>query len=448
MAHLDIKKHAFELIQLIKTRFLTPDGFLSRNYPTTHRTLFDNFDDIVPFFIYFGETDFLLEQVHRIKQKKNSLLTLCAENGVLITRNIDEWFGGLFALWKATNDNQVFKLLEDAIKFVDHHLIHNNFLSAAYMTKKKEYVYYYEPWSAGLLETFCEMRDTFPSTFKSAQCILKNWIKNNYFVKHSLFPYRIFISQPDKWMQHILSCFPPIQSHSRPLPLQDSFRGILRKVKFFLINGQYSQLMKSNSTPAFTMLEFYNATGDDFWRYHLIRWLDAAANKFVEQGVVHMEYIPQIRIRRYPSAAAAFILVDIMCDAVYFLEPKIQKKKYLTFAKTILDHAWDNRLENGLIPNRKFGKFAHIDNQVDFAISLRRYAELTGNQSYAEKSNSLLLKTMAVHKSPNGYVTYSGKSIKNVIDPKYNALLLKGMISLLTMNQKLYPNLYSLFKDR
>ena len=449
MAHLDIQQQADDLIQLIKTRFITPDGFLARNYPVTQRTLFDNFDDIVPFFIYLGETDFLLSQVHRIQQKKESLVSLCSDNGVLITRNIDEWFGGLFAIWEATHDQQVFSLLEDSIEFVNRHLIHNEFLSAAYYSQKDIWVSYYESWSSGLLETFCEMRDTFPSTFICAQSILRNWLMHDYVEKYALFPYRIYVSQPRQWIQNsLISYFPPIQSHSRPLTVQSGFKGVLRKVKFFLINGQYSQLMKSNSTCAFAMLEFYKATGDDFWRYHLLKWIDAATNCFIKKGVVHMEYTPKIRTLNSPSITAAFILVDIICDTVYFVQPEIQKNKYLSTVKTILDHAWNNRLENGLLPNSEFENFAHIDNQVDFAISLRRYAEITGDQNYAEKSQSLILKTLAVHNSPDGYVTYSGEVTKQIIDPKYNALLLKGMISLLTKDQKLYPDLYSLFKDR
>ena len=449
MAHLDIQQKADDLIKLIKTHFITADGFLARNYPPTQRTLFDNFDDIVPFFIYLGETNFLLSQVHRIQQKNQTLLTLCSDNGVLVTRNIDEWFGGLFAIWEATHDQQVFSLLEGSIEFVNRHLIHNDFLSAAYYPKKNISVPYYEPWSSGLLETFCEMRNTFPSTFKSAQSILRNWLMHEYVVKYSLFPYRIYVSQPHKWIQKsFFSYFPPVRSHSKPLPTQSGFRGGLRKVKFFLINGQYSQLMKSNSTCAFAMLEFYKATGDDFWRYHLLKWIDAATICFIKKGVVHMEYNPKIRTPRYPSVTAAFILVDTICDTVYFVQPEDQKNKYLSIVKSILDHAWNNRLENGLLPNNEFENLAHIDNQVDFAISLRRYAELTGEKKYAEKSQSLLLKTLAVHNSPEGYITYSGDVAKKIIDPKYNALLLKGIISLLTKDQKLYPDLYSLFKDR
>jgi hypothetical protein len=84
------------------------------------------------------------------------------------------------------------------------------------------------------------------------------------------------------------------------------------------------------------------------------------------------------------------------------------------------------------------------------SISLRRYGELTGDDRYLRRSAELAECVIREHYSPEGYFTFSGEINNNLIDPKYNALLLKGMISLLTLDQSLYqnPDLYSLFKDR
>ena len=41
----DIHDKTTELIDIIKTRFITSNGLLARNYPIKERTLFDNFDD-------------------------------------------------------------------------------------------------------------------------------------------------------------------------------------------------------------------------------------------------------------------------------------------------------------------------------------------------------------------------------------------------------------------
>jgi len=68
--------------------------------------------------------------------------------------------------------------------------------------------------------------------------------------------------------------------------------------------------------------------------------------------------------------------------------------------------------------------------------------------SYKAMSVELTRRAIELHYSPDGYFTYSGNVAKNVIDPKYNALLLKGFVNLLTIDEPLYPQYYSLFKDR
>jgi len=42
----------------------------------------------------------------------------------------------------------------------------------------------------------------------------------------------------------------------------------------------------------------------------------------------------------------------------------------------------------------------------------------------------------------------SNFKIVGAIDPKYNALVLKGLINIITMDEVIYPKYHSLFKDR
>lgn len=447
---------ALELIEIIKTRFMTREGLLARNYPVQKRTLFDNFDDIAPFFIYFNETDFLLNQINTIRANKESLWSLCNENGVLITRNIDEWFGGLYALWKETGDKPVFELLEDSLQFVLKNLIHNDFLSAAYYLKTRAYVPYYESWSAGLLETFCEMGSDFSSAFENAERILKGWIQSDYFKKYSLFPYRTYINNfTNHFHEYFLSYLPPLLSYSKPPPLLSNnpkkvVKTIAKQAIFRWTSGYYSQLMKSNSTCAFALLEFYNKTGDEVWLESLTAWIEAALDCFTDNGTTYMEYIPKTGLKRKPSVTPAFILVDLICDVLFFAKDELREKRneWLAGAKSIVDFQWKNRIENGLIPYEDKGRYAHLDTQVDFAVTLRRYAEISGTPAYREKALELMNKTIKYHYSPEGYFTYSGDVPFKVIDPKYNALFLKGLVNMMTINESMYPRLHALFKDR
>jgi hypothetical protein len=453
---LDVRQKAQELINLIKTRFITADGLLARNYPVTKRTLFTDFDDIAPFFIFFNETEFLLSQVRIIRQKNESLLSLCSADGVLVTRTIDEWFGGLYSLWKETADDVAYDLLKESVEFVLEHLMKDGFFSAAFYPKNKKAVSFYEPWSAGLLETFCEMREEFPAGFEQAQKVLRSWVQDDYFSEYHLFPYRVYSSPIKKFIQKkILSSSFPAQRHSKlPTVVRPCrarmLKSLVKQFLFYSINGLYSQLMKSNSTCAFTLLEFYKATGDEFWLQNLLKWIVSAIENFCDNGKVYMEFVPRSRARRDARITSAFILVDVICDTVYFADNYVApyKDKFMSVAEEIINYAWQSRLGNGLIPYREGGEFAHIDSQVDFGVSLRRYAQLSGRQIYKDKSVELTKRALEVHYSPEGYFAYSGNMPKNVIDPKYNALLLKGFANLITIDEPLYPHYYSLFKDR
>ncbi|MBN1457810.1 MAG: hypothetical protein JW912_08160 [Sedimentisphaerales bacterium] len=453
---INIEQKAQELISLIKTRFITEDGLLARNYPVKNRTLFDNFDDIVPFFIFFKETDFLLSQIRILKEKNESMLSLCCEDGVLITRNIDEWFGGLYALWKETGDTATYDLLTESVEFVLKQLVKDGFLSAAFYRDRGSCAAFYESWSSGLLEAFCEMREDFPSAFEEAQKVLRSWIQNDYFQRHNLFPYRIY-SQPftDFIQRKFLSGLFPLRKSSKPLLVAGRGtkhipKGLVKQMIFYGTNGLYSQLMKSNSTCAFALLEFYRVTKENFWLENLIKWIDSATKNFCQNGKVYMEFVPRSRNKREAGVVPAFILVDVLCDAVFFAEHAISNRKNELFsvAKEIIDYQLQNRLKNGLIPCYDDGDFAHIDDQIDFGVSMRRYGELSGQDRYKAASIELTSKAIEQHYSCDGYFTYSGRKPSNVIDPKYNALLLKGFINLMTVNESIYPEHYGLFKDR
>lgn len=446
----EVRAKAEELIETIKMRFICSDGFLARNYPPTNRTLFDNFDDLVPFFLYFGESDFLLSQVHTIQKKNESMLTLVSIDGILQTRNLDEWFGGLNAIWKATNDKVCFAILKESVEFVFKHFIKGNFLSGAFLLHNNSSRLYYEPWSSGLLEVFCEMRDDFPQAFEQAMIIMRNWIDDDYFKRYGLFPYRSYDSSIKRFLHRKLFSKMKWLSSSRSEPglRKESLANIkylLRRLRFEMTSGWYSQLMKSNSTPAFTLLEFYRATGDRYWIENLLMWCKSALNAFYEHGKIYMHFNPETKTRYAPSVTAAFILVDVICDATWAAS---EFNVFLPKAKKILDYQWNNRMNTGLVPFWDQGRFAHIDSQIDLSISMRKYAEISEEEVYLRRSKELLNNVFTLHYSPEGYFTYSGEVRDNVIDPKYNALALKGLISLLETDSLVYPDFYYLFKDR
>lgn len=457
---LNPRRSAEELLALIKTRFVRADGLLARHYPASTRTLFDNFDDLAPFFLYYGEAPFLLDQVRSIRKQGQGFASLCADEGALVTSRVDEWFGGLYALWKHTGDRDTWSILEESVRYALSNLIEGSFLSAAYYPSRNRRAPYYEPWSAGLLETFCEMRSEFPEAFDKAQRILRSWLSEDYFATHGLFPYRVFRSPMKRLLhRHFLPVFPRRRRHTAPVGLareglKGRLRHVLMRARFETTCGYYSQMMKANSTPAFTLLEFHKATGDRFWLQHLERWVKSAIQVFCGpgrsgeiSGNVWGEYHPLLSMGRDAGVNAGSILVDVLCDAAAFAG---SFRTHLPAAGRILDFYWDGRLKNGLVPHFDGAPFAHLDSQIDFAISMRRYGELTADPRYLVRSIELTQQALATHYTKEGYLTFSGdvSRVRQVIDPKYNALALKGLIHLETASERLYPDFQTLFKDR
>lgn len=443
------RRQAAELISLIKSRFLRGDGQLARQFPPGERSLLDNFDDLAPFFLYFNEADFLCGQVRAVRKAGDDMVSICSNHGVLLTRNLAEWLGGLHAVWRATRDQETLALLTESVDFILRHVIDGDFLPAALHVRRKSRVPYYEPWSGDVLEVFCEMRQEFPEAFERAQKIMGTWIEADYFRRYGLFPYRVYRSGLKQWLdENLFSARMPEPLSAEP-PWEFGGRWFLknakRRLQFLTISGWYSQLMKSNSTPAFTFQTFFEVTRNPLWKQASLAWCENSQRAFCEDGHVSMDFFPTSGLRRAPSVTPAFILADVYCDAVRL---GLGGDGLLSAARKILEVQWAQRLPNGLVPYEEGGLLAHIDSQVDLSVSLRRYAAVSGDRRFLTQARDLMERALVVHGTPEGFLTFSGVGTRPVIDPKYNALVLKGLINLLTLEDALTEPLHDLLKDR
>ena len=93
---------------------------------------------------------------------------------------------------------------------------------------------------------------------------------------------------------------------------------------------------------------------------------------------------------------------------------------------------------------------------IDFSVSIRRFAELSNESSYFQYCEDLILNLLKYHKGQYGLVQHVNQDNepiyhnRNTYPPKYNGLALKGIINLLTIDERIYenPKLHSLFNDR
>lgn len=445
----NIEDIAREIISNFKGRYLNDQGLISRNYPVTSRTIYDNFDDIAPFFIYFGETDFLLDQIIRIQEK--TFEEILARKGMIYSYQIDEYLGGLYCLWKNTRNDVVEKTLKEAIEKIRRYFIHGCNLYGTYNLLKNKRSPHYYYWSSGLLETFIEMGTDYPELQTIAADITDTWLTNPFFLKHHLFPFRY----SDSSIIHFFNSLAGRAGRfSRHQPSNSGgFKEEKRNLKFnWFTSGIYVQLMKSNTTFIFTLISLFNRTAKEEYRQAIVKWIQAVKQKMISNGRVYGFYYPggKMEETKLPNS---FIFIDVLMDTYFFVN---RDEAYLDLAREIIDTRLDGRWRNGLIPLDFDAPMTHLDSLVDFAISIRRYAELSGHSSYLDYARDIMDKTLDIHQGEEGFYTHvnsSGEPVvvsNHTVDPKYNGLLLKGLVNLLTLDQSIYAHteLHDLLKDR
>jgi hypothetical protein len=251
----------------------------------------------------------------------------------------------------------------------------------------------------------------------------------------------------------------PIRSQRRTAsPALDHLRasravkGVRRLLWRWGESGLWSQLMKSNTTPVFLAIALYARNRDDKWRARIRRWFEAVNDQLVGAEGIHPAVANGAPLGE-PTLVAGFILIDVACDAWWHVE---RDDRLLDLAQSAALACLRWRWENGLIPMTPSSDRDHLDGQVDFAIALRRLGELTGEEFYRTASVELLHAALKWHDTPAGYCTHvrrDGSLVElpeNTIDPKYNGLLLKGLLSLATLDERIYgsAHLADLFKDR
>ncbi len=447
-------------------RFLNDQGLVSRNCPPTRRTIFDNFNDIVPFMLHFGAEDFLLTQIGKLSAESFEMeLPL---GNVLYSYKIEEYLGGLYRLHQATGSPEAKSLLDDAIaKCLQYFLREDDHFAEAYDFQNKRVSPFFSPWSAGILETFVEMAPMYPELVELSERILRKWCSHPFFLKHGLFPARGTFSTAQNLTEQFFGtlsiwsdeypCRTNVE-HGAPLTARGLVKAVpgvysaRRLTYMFARSGQWARLMKSNTTPVFCMIELHEITGGRYWRDMVLRWVDAALGAFVNDAGVGGRYVPG-RGASHATLVDGSVMIDVLCDTWWSIE---KNDRYLDAASRIAEACLAWQWENGLIPMTADSKFDHLDGQVDFSISLRRIAELADRPDLHQAGYKLTKKAYIAHKTPEGLCTHVdrhgaiGRLPTNTIDPKYNGLALKGLANLETRDRRMYGDreLMDLFQDR
>ena len=449
---------ANEIISDFKSHYLNSNGLISLTYPPTDRLIFDHFDDIAPFFIYFGEEEFLLNQVRILKEYKYE--TILKRNDLIYSYLIDEYLGGLYILWKQTRSNIVKEQLDIAVDKTINLFIYENDLYMVYDIYQNKIIKQRSYRSAGILETFLEMSSDYPRLGELATSISEKWMDSKYFHKYGLFPYKEKTESRDRLYRKLIPNLKPLLFHQIQIIRSDStIKTIAKKIVNFyyyhIQSDNYTFLFKDNSTFIFTLIELYRKTSDIRYKDLIEKWIESVKNLLIDDNVLYGQFLAPKK-KWDTSVNHTFIYIDILIDYYCFIE---KKESYLDLVKKLIDKRVV--LDNGeaFVLTKLRSSIMRIDNSIDLAISIRRYGEVVNSKYYTDISVNIILTTLKYHKTNIGFCTLIDKKyltdakINNkskIIDPKYNGLLLKALICLLTVDKSIYESkeLHDLFKDR
>jgi len=247
---------AKKIISNFKFKYLNQKKLISRSYPITERTIFSNFDDVVPFFLFFGEEDFLVNQVKLLSSV--SIESILAHKNLIYSFKIDEFIGGLYMLYKKTKHPVVKLTLDKGIEKILSWFFRENDLFGVFdIELKKTYPYRYY-WSAGLLETFLEMADDYPELEQKSITVINNWLQSRYFKSNRLFPFRSRASIFGRSFENIMAKKEIFARFQAP---NNNGKNIFSQTKYWaktwvfhnIRSGAYTQIMKSNSTFIFSL---------------------------------------------------------------------------------------------------------------------------------------------------------------------------------------------------
>lgn len=452
-----LKKVATEIIHRFKTKYLNQARMIGRSYPCKAETIYSDFDDILPFLLYFGEDEFIREQIELSTQ--TTFKSLVVFNNKVVSWRNDEYLGALCCYYRKHRCPKVRKIIDGCAESIEKYLMRDGHIFMFYDLRRKSLPRLYSPWAGGLLEVFLENSDLFPEWKPKALRTINLWLKNYSFRKYSLF---VFKSHASSHLFNLVNCnfyfrYPKFHRY-----VNSSFyyidrttlrKAIIESIIYYLLQcptGFHFQFMKANTNFIFALISAYNLTREEQYRKAIENWIDSVKEKLFRDGLIYGVWYPNGTVTN-PTLTESLIMIDVLCDTYNFVS---KKAKFLDFAKEIADTWIAQQWPNGLFPSVPGGLRNHIDNQTDFSITLRRVSELRSEGKYCEIGRQCFLSTLKHHQTEDGFVTSVTKGGKivpeTVVDPKYNGLLLKGIINWLEERRKIYeiPELHDMLKDR
>lgn len=405
------------------------------------REFVEHLDDFVPFLCYLGLEEFLVAKVEELVLESDMFV-----NGVYVgkrgicrirLRCYDEWLGGLNYLLKKHHSYIIENAMRNFLSTLKDKLIHNNLLcSRAIITlgsRKIMGIPLFEPITGALIEVLAEIgcvREEVANDNILWQKLIDNAINMAIFEKHHIFPDYYFFGGLS-WLNNISFCCNMLSRSSITRLFERHFTSV-----------------KDNSNMLYALITAHRITGAEHYKKIIKRYIIGMNDAFIHDGFVSIRKSPGTRY----SLSVNHPLIDIACDAFHFVE---NDQYYINLAKSIAGAWIKRRFDTKLFPKMIGLDYSSLDDQIDLGISFGRLYELTDENRYLDLATETIETVFDHHYTSEGMVegvNSDGDIVDNTINPKYNALSIKGYVFLDKIrDERIYCEPYEfhdLMKDR
>lgn len=427
----DLEHEAKRVINILKSDFLLPSGLLGlerENGILKQNHILPDLGDYLPFFLYFGEEEFIADQIEKYKQ------IISQSNGRLVSEFPSF---GLKNLVKSYEYTDLILGLANYFEFKktdESKNLYKESIDVAIKTfKLDKSVASYFYTKLGVSIPIIDTRDgTFIEIFTEASRVLQNdkylSVAKNIYKKLTTIPFfGEYGLLPDFHSPNII-------------------KSILRKEKRY----KRATMCKNNTNSLFGFLELYKETGDEEVLATIDRMTSVIREKVSISGGIAESFEPNVK-KLEAILTASFPVLDFLCDLYVYKG----RKKDLEFAEVIANFWISRQGRTGLFPLKSGEKESFFDSETDMTIALRKLNEITGKEVYrnsADKCFEGILKYHSTADYPLAVHIDTGQVVNLAQRAKFLALFLKLIIATLveekgdTLTKTHW--LYNLVKDR
>lgn len=423
------EEEAKRIIKLLKENFLSKTGafFLERNKDQiVPNHIFPDLGDFLPFLLYFGEKELILNQIDIFKKtlRDGRLVSEFPSFGVtnlVKSYEYSDLLLGLYDYYLADRKKESRDLLLANVNMAIKSFNLDGNLSSFYYPKYGIHFPIIDTRDGTFIEIFTELYtlENDKTYLEIAKNIYKRLKSSAFYKENKLFPVYI----PTNYIG-----------------------SLLRSNKFKTIT-----ICKNNTNTLFGLLSLYSQEKNEELLLDIYSMIYEIKKRATVSGFGIIQNPSQASQNNYAMLTASFPLIDFLCD--FYM--KIKDQEMLSLAKEMALFWIKLQGQTGLFPLHSNRKESFLDSETDMYVALSKLYEITKEEIYKNSAEKCLDGIIKFHGS-NDYILGvnidSGEIMNTTQRTKFISLFLKALILKIELQKgsKIYEDdkLFNLLKDR